>query len=321
MRFVSYTAEWSMRCGIQLGNSIYDASTVAQAAGLSLHYKSTDWTKTKEVIAIDGRALQVLETIVKGIKESRIDPQIGLVPNNARLGPPIPDPEKIICLGLNYRDHAEEASLSPPKVPMLFAKFRNSLIGAFDSIELPHANEKVDYEAELAVVIGRRAKCVAEEEALDCVFGATAMNDVSARDIQLATSQWTAGKAIDTFAPCGPAIVSRDELGDMQNLAIQTRVNGRLVQNGNTANMIFGVSYIVSYLSQLMTLEPGDIIATGTPAGIGFKRQPPVLLNDGDVVEVEIERIGRLANPVHDRNEAGTRKSDVNQMRVEEGIK
>lgn len=321
MRFVSYGTEGSTRCGIQLGNTVYDVSAVAHAAGLSSGYDSTNWTRTKEVIAIDDRTLQMLETTVKGIKESRINAGVAIAPNNARLGPPIPDPEKIICLGLNYRDHAEESSLALPEVPMLFAKFRNSLIGAFDGIELPYANEKVDYEAELAVVIGRRAKCVAEEEALEYVFGAMAMNDVSARDVQLATSQWTAGKAIDTFAPCGPAIVSREELGNIQNLAIQTRVNGRLVQNGNTRNMIFGVSYIVSYLSQLMTLEPGDIVATGTPAGVGFKRQPPVLLKDGDVVEVEIEKIGRLANPVHDRNGVRTRRSNVNQIRVEDGIK
>ncbi len=130
-----------------------------------------------------------------------------------------------------------------------------------------------------------------------------------------------AGKAIDTFAPCGPALVSRDELGDIQNLKIQARINGRLLQDGNTAEMVFGVSYIVSYLSQLMTLEPGDIIATGTPAGVGFKRQPPVLLKDGDVVEVEIEKIGRLANPVYDRNRVGLRRSDANQIRAEERIK
>ena len=321
MRFVSYRTERSTRCGIQVGNNIYDTSAVAHTAGLSSDYRSTDWTKTKEVIATDDRALQLLETTVKRIDESWVNGGIALASNHARLGPPIPDPEKIICLGLNYRDHAKEASLAPPKVPMLFAKFRNSLIGPFDDIELPYANEKVDYEAELAVVIGRRAKCVSEQEAQQYIFGATAMNDVSARDIQLATSQWMAGKAIDTFAPCGPALVSRDELGDLQNLKIQARINGRLLQDSNTAEMVFNVSYIVSYLSHLMTLEPGDIIATGTPAGVGFKRQPPVLLKDGDVVEIEIEKIGVLANPVHDRNGIGTRKSGVNQIRFEEGIK
>ncbi|HXO98705.1 MAG TPA: fumarylacetoacetate hydrolase family protein [Chthoniobacterales bacterium] len=321
MRLVSYGTESSRRCGIQIGDTVYDASAVAQAAGLALDYQSTDWSKTKEVIASDDHALRLLEITAKGIQQSRINDGMALALHNVRLGPPIPDPEKIICLGLNYRDHAKEANLPPPQAPMLFAKFRNSLIGPFDDIELPYANEKVDYEAELAVVIGRRAKCVSKRGALQCIFGAMAMNDVSARDVQLATSQWMAGKAIDTFAPCGPAVVSRDELGDIQNLAIQTRVNGKLVQNGNTKNMIFGVSYIVSYLSQLMTLEPGDIIATGTPAGVGFKRQPPVLLKDGDVVEVEIERIGRLANPVHDRNRVGLQRSDVNQIRAEEGIK
>lgn len=321
MRLVSYTTDRSARCGIQLGNTIYDASAVAQAAGLSSEDQSTDWSKTKEVIASDDRVLRLLETTAKRLTESRLNDGIGLALNKVRLGPPIADPDKIICLGLNYRDHAEEASLALPRVPMMFAKFRNSLIGAFDTIELPYANEQVDYEAELAVVIGRRTKCVGEEEALEYVFGAMAMNDVSARDVQLATSQWMAGKAIDTFAPCGPAIVSRDELGEIQNLAIQTRVNGKMVQNGNTKNMIFGVSYIVSYLSRLMTLEPGDIIATGTPAGVGFKRQPPVLLKDDDVVEIEIEKIGRLANPVHDRNRVGLRRSDANQIRAEEEIK
>jgi len=321
MRLVSYGTEPGRRCGIQVGDTVYDASAVAHAAGLSLDYKSTDWTKTKEVIAIDDRALRVLETTVKDIRESRINPGITSAPNDARLGPPIPDPEKIICLGLNYRDHAKEANLPPPQAPMLFAKFRNSLIGPFDDIELPYANEKVDYEAELAVVIGRRAKCVSEREALQYIFGAMAMNDVSARDVQLATSQWMAGKAIDTFAPCGPALVSRNELGDFQNLKIQARINGRLLQDGNTAEMVFSVSYIVCYLSQLMTLEPGDIIATGTPAGVGFKRQPPVLLKTGDVVEVEIEKIGRLANPVRDRNGVETRRSDANRIRAEEGIK
>jgi 2-keto-4-pentenoate hydratase/2-oxohepta-3-ene-1,7-dioic acid hydratase in catechol pathway len=246
---------------------------------------------------------------------------IALAPNNARLGPPIPDPDKIICLGLNYRDHAREANLAVPKVPLLFAKFRNSLIGPFDSIELPYASENVDYEAELAVVIGRRARSIGEEDALQYVFGAMAMNDVSARDVQLATSQWMAGKAIDTFAPCGPALVSRNELGDMQNLAIRTHLNGGLVQDSNTSEMIFGVSYIVSYLSRLMTLEPGDIIVTGTPAGVGFKRQPPLLLKDGDVVEIEIEKIGRLSNSVHDGNRGKIRDLGVNRIGAEEGIK
>jgi 2-keto-4-pentenoate hydratase/2-oxohepta-3-ene-1,7-dioic acid hydratase in catechol pathway len=300
MRLVSYGDDSALRCGIETDNSIYDTSAIAHAAGLSLDYDTVDWTKTKEVIGAGDRVLRLLESTAKGVKESRLNSGIKLAPKNARLGPPVPDPDKIICLGLNYRDHAEEANLPVPKVPLLFAKFRNSLTGPVDEIELPDASESVDYEAELAVVIGQTAKNVSEENALEYVFGAMAMNDVSARDVQLATSQWMAGKAIDTFAPCGPALVSLDELGDIQNLRIQARVNGRVVQDSNTGNMIFRVSYIVSYLSQLMTLVPGDIIATGTPAGVGFKREPPILLKDGDLVEVEVERIGRLANPVDD---------------------
>lgn len=300
MRLVSYGADSALRCGIEIDNTIYDTSAIAHAGGLSLDYESIDWTKTKEVIGAGDRVLRLLENVAKGVKESRLNSGINLAPKNARLGPPVPDPDKIICLGLNYRDHAEEANLPVPKVPLLFAKFRNSLTGPVDEIELPDASESVDYEAELAIVIGKITKNVSEENALEYVFGAMAMNDVSARDVQLATSQWMAGKAIDTFAPCGPALVSLDELGDIQNLRIQARVNGRLVQDSNTGNMIFRVSYIVSYLSQLMTLVPGDIIATGTPAGVGFKREPPILLKDGDLVEVEVERIGRLANPVDD---------------------
>jgi 2-keto-4-pentenoate hydratase/2-oxohepta-3-ene-1,7-dioic acid hydratase in catechol pathway len=306
MRLVSYGTELAWRCGIQIGDSIYDTSALAHAAGLAVDHQTIDWTRTKEVIAAGDRVLQVLERTAQAVKESRINAGIAPVPGNVRLGPPVPDPDKIICLGLNYRDHAREANLAVPKVPLLFAKFRNSLIGPFDSIELPPASDNVDYEAELAIVIGRRAKRLSEEDALQYIFGAMAMNDVSARDVQLATSQWMAGKAIDTFAPCGPALVSRNELGDMQELAIRTHVNGVLVQDGNTAEMIFGVSYTVSYLSQLMTLEPGDIIATGTPAGVGFKRQPPLRLKDGDVVEIDIENIGRLHNSVQDGNLAGT---------------
>jgi 2-keto-4-pentenoate hydratase/2-oxohepta-3-ene-1,7-dioic acid hydratase in catechol pathway len=321
MRLVSYRTESALRGGIQIGDNIYDTSTVAQAGGLSLDDRTIDWSSTKQVIAADEQVLQVLERTAQAIKECRINAGIALAPNTARLGPPIPDPDKIICLGLNYRDHAREANLAVPKVPLLFAKFRNSLIGPFDSVELPYASENVDYEAELAVVIGRRARSIGEEDALQYVFGAMAMNDVSARDVQLATSQWMAGKAIDTFAPCGPALVSRNELGDMQNLAIRTYLNGGLVQDSNTSEMIFGVSYIVSYLSRLMTLEPGDIIVTGTPAGVGFKRQPPLLLKDGDIVEIEIEKIGRLSNPVHDGNRGKIRDLGVNRIGAEEGIK
>jgi len=214
------------------------------------------------------------------------------------LGPPVPDPDKIICLGVNYRAHAAEAQQELPGVPMFFAKFRNSLIGPTSPILLPRVSTQIDYEGELAVIIGRHCKGVSEQEALQYVAGYTIMNDVSARDVQMQTSQWTAGKALDTFAPMGPGIILASSIPDPQTLTLTTRVNGQVVQQDSTANMIFSVAAAIAFLSSLMTLEPGDIIATGTPSGVGFKRTPPLFLQDGDIVEVEIERIGRIRNPV-----------------------
>lgn len=213
-------------------------------------------------------------------------------------GPPVPDPDKIICIGLNYRDHASEAQLDLPTVPMFFAKFRNSLTGPTSPILLPRVSDQIDYEGELAAIIGRQCSAVSEGEALSYVAGYTIMNDVSARDIQFRTSEWTAGKALDTFAPMGPGIIPASAIPDPQSLTLTTRLNGRVVQHDTTANMIFPVAATIAYLSSLMTLEPGDIIATGTPSGIGFKRTPPLYLRERDVVEVEIERIGHLRNPV-----------------------
>ena len=212
--------------------------------------------------------------------------------------PPITNPEKIICLGLNYRDHASEAGFEPPPVPIFFSKFRNALTGPFDPIVLPRSSHEVDFEGELAVVIGKTGKYIPLEEALDHVAGYAVMNDVSARDLQLRTSQWTAGKTLDTFAPFGPGIVPRALIPDPQDLAIQTRVNGTVVQSDSTKSMVFSVAETIAFLSSLMTLRPGDIIATGTPAGVGFKREPPIYLQPGDVVEVEIEGIGTIKNPV-----------------------
>jgi 2-keto-4-pentenoate hydratase/2-oxohepta-3-ene-1,7-dioic acid hydratase in catechol pathway len=222
----------------------------------------------------------------------------GIALDDVRLLAPIPDPDKILCIGLNYRDHAEETGMAAPAVPIVFAKFRNSLAGATDPIILPDANEAVDYEAELAVVIGQRCRGVQAADALDYVAGAMAFNDVSARDLQMQTSQWTMGKAIDTFAPCGPTLVFMDEIGDLQDLRVQTRINGETVQSGTTASMIFTVAEIIAFMSSVMTLEPGDIIATGTPAGVGLARDPQLFIKADDVVEIEIENIGLLANPV-----------------------
>jgi len=204
----------------------------------------------------------------------------------------------VICLGLNYRDHANETGLAEPQTPLLFAKYRNSLIGDSSPIRLPRDTQAVDFEGELAIVIGRRGKGFPAADALDYVAGAMAFNDVSARQLQFRTSQWLPGKALDTFAPCGPELVLADELGDLQNLDVATRVNGETMQAANTASMIFTIAETVAFIAGLMTLEPGDIIATGTPAGVGYTRTPPIELEDGDRVEVEIEGIGALSNPV-----------------------
>ena len=293
MRLVTYEADRSWRAGILLGDVVVDTATAAQRAGLDGSPDGAlDWTCNRVAIQADESGLGAL---LAAASELAADAP-GLA--ELRLGPPITDPDKILCMGLNYRDHAEEAGLELPSVPLFFAKFRNSLIGPADEIELPAASDKIDYEAELAVVIGRRSRDVAPHEALDCVAGAMAFNDVSARDLQGQSSQWTMGKAIDTFAPCGPALVLRDEIPDLQALGIRTRVNGKTLQDANTSLMVFGVAEAIAFLTRVMTLEPGDIIATGTPAGVGMARKPRVWLRDGDTVEVEIDGIGTLRNPV-----------------------
>jgi 2-keto-4-pentenoate hydratase/2-oxohepta-3-ene-1,7-dioic acid hydratase in catechol pathway len=216
-----------------------------------------------------------------------------------RLLAPVTRPEKIICVGLNYRDHAAESGQPVPDQPVLFAKYPNSLIGLGASIKLPRAApESVDYEAELAVVIGRPASRVSTSNALDHVAGYTCANDVSARDLQSRGGQWVHGKAIDTFLPLGPWLVTTDEIGDPQRLRISCTVNGDVLQDSNTRQMVFGVAQLISFISQTISLAPGDIIITGTPPGVGFARKPPRFLRAGDDVTVSIERIGDLTNPV-----------------------
>lgn len=214
---------------------------------------------------------------------------------DVELSAPVPDPDKILCVGLNYREHVAEVGETVPDVPALFPKFRNGLVGHDGEITV-HPDRDVDYEAELAVVIGRRASHLREEHALDHVAGITAFNDVSARDLQFATTQWTAGKIPDTFAPCGPWLVTLDEVGDVQDLAIETRLNGVTVQSANTSDMLFTVQQLVAFVSRIVTLEPGDIIATGTPSGVGMGRTPPTYMKSGDTVEVAIQHVGTLRN-------------------------
>src|SRR5439155_413890 len=240
--------------------------------------------------ALDGEGLRELAARAEDAQE-----RVPLA--EATLCAPIPDARKIICMGLNYRDHAEETGQEIPTAPIWFAKFANSLIGSGQPIVLPAAHAKyVDYEAELALVIGRTAKHIAAEHALSYLAGAMPFNDVSARDLQLQSPLWTSGKAIDTFAPCGPALVTLDEVGDLASLELRTRINGDVLQQGTTANLIFGPAELIAWLSRTITLLPGDIIATGTPAGVGAIQGR--FLRDGDTVEVEIDGLGTLVSPV-----------------------
>jgi 2-keto-4-pentenoate hydratase/2-oxohepta-3-ene-1,7-dioic acid hydratase in catechol pathway len=211
---------------------------------------------------------------------------------------PIDRPQKIICVGLNYLDHAAEGSATLPERPLLFAKWPNTLIGAREPIVLPSISAKVDYEGELAAVIGTRAQRVGVDDALDVVAGYLCANDVSARDLQFADRQWVRGKSLDTFCPIGPALVPASEIPDPQTLQLRTILNGEVVQEAPTSSMIFSVAQIVAFISEAITLEPGDLILTGTPAGVGIFRDPELLLQPGDEVTVEIEGLGTLTNPV-----------------------
>jgi acylpyruvate hydrolase len=280
MRLVSFHTEDGPAAAVQLGENLVCVS--------NLDAPSTTVRGLLETL--DAEGLHELQGRAEQANE-----RISLA--NARLHAPVTDPQKIICLGLNYRDHAEETKQDIPTAPMWFAKFANSLIGSGLDIVLPAAHpEYVDYEAELALVIGRPASNVKAEDALAYVAGAMPFNDVSARDLQLQNPLWTSGKAIDTFAPCGPALVTLDEIENLQALALRTRVNGELLQQGTTANQIFGPAEVVAWLSRTMTLLPGDIIATGTPAGVGAAQGR--FLRDGDTVEVEIDGLGSVRNTV-----------------------
>ena len=218
--------------------------------------------------------------------------------DDVKLEAPVPRPSKIVCIGLNYLDHVKESGAEIPKSPLIFSKFNTCVAASESSIQLPAGSEQVDFEGELAVVIGRRAKNVDIANAMDYVFGYTNFNDVSARDMQFADGQWQRGKSCDTFAPFGEFVATKDEVPDPHALKIQFRLNGETMQNSNTNQLIFKIPELVEYLSRSITLEPGDVIATGTPPGVGFARKPPVFLKEGDVCEVEIEGLGILINSV-----------------------
>ena len=217
---------------------------------------------------------------------------------DVRLGPPVARPSKLICLGKNYIEHAREGHFEPPEKPLLFAKATSALNGPCDPVILPQSCGQVDWEVELALVIGRQGKRIRPEAAFDFIAGYTIMNDVSGREAQFGDGQWFRGKSFDTFAPMGPALVTPDEIEDIANLQLTAKVDGQVMQTGNTADLIFDIPYLLNYISADITLLPGDVISTGTPAGVGIFRDPPITLQAGNVVECHIDGLGALVNPI-----------------------
>jgi 2-keto-4-pentenoate hydratase/2-oxohepta-3-ene-1,7-dioic acid hydratase in catechol pathway len=284
------------RVGVLLGDVVCDVAGLARAqrsGGATVADWLLEANSTLDVVnrgAEGVEQLNALLTLQTGSRSGFSEADIEFFPAVR--------PGKMLAIGRNYADHAIEGGGEPPKAPLIFAKLSNALSAHNAPIVLPTISETIDWEAELAIVIGRRAKAVNEADALDYVFGYTLMNDVTARDLQRKDGQWTRGKGLDTFAPLGPFITTRDEIEDIQSLKIEGLYNGVVTQASNTSKMIFSIAYLISYISQGITLEPGDVIASGTPEGVGFFRDPPVLLKPGDVCEVRVEKLGTLRNPV-----------------------
>ncbi|MBK8797360.1 MAG: fumarylacetoacetate hydrolase family protein [Anaerolineales bacterium] len=295
MKFVTYLHQSQPRAGIVADNTVLDLVGLIQAFNSATPI--TAWNDLRHFIA-DSAALQVAANALAWWETARTPDIVTLPLGEAQLYAPILAPEKIVCVGLNYRRHAAESGMAVPTSPVLFSKFNNTLAGAGEAIPLPAVATQYDYEVELAVVIGREAASVSEEEALNYVFGYCTANDLSARDLQMRTSQWLLGKTLDKFLPLGPAIVTADGVDDPQALAVRGWVNGDLRQNANTAGMVFPWAHLVSYISQHMTLQPGDIILTGTPEGVVLGRAQKDWLVPGDEVVVEVEKLGKLANPM-----------------------
>ena len=286
--------------GVLTDKGLVNLSDLARATKRSGHEAPSwlhDINSTMEIISRGDSGLVEIRALVDSSINSRLADDLFTSPAEVEFLPPV-FPGKILAIGRNYVDHAIEQGQEPPSAPMLFNKLPNSLNAHNGPVILPSISSKVDYEAELAVIIGGRTSRVLHDEAMMHVFGYAPINDVSARDLQFGDGQWTRGKGLDTFAPLGPYITTRDEVRDVHNLRIEGRLNGTVMQSSNTGKMIFNVPYLISYLSQAITLEPGDVIATGTPEGVGIFREPPVLLQPGDVYEVEIEGLGTLRNPV-----------------------
>ncbi len=306
MKILSFNVHNEVRLGILLGSNVLDIDKA-----YSIYSKK----KASEIVQgldPENAFKDALSFIQSGEEGHRL---AGLVINefnknkqeykdvifdldSIKLEAPIKNPGKIICIGLNYSDHCEEQGIEPPKNPIVFSKFNTSIIGPGEQIVHPRNTNQLDYEGELAIIIGKMGKFIDKEKAKKFIFGYTILNDVTARDIQFSDGQWIRAKSFDTFAPIGPCIVTSDEIDDPNNLSIRTYVNGQIFQNSNTKNMIFDIPYLLEFVSSAFTLEPGDIISTGTPPGVGIFRNPPYFLQHNDEIRIEIEKIGELTNTV-----------------------
>lgn len=301
MKLVSYVKNDRRRAGLVCEEMVVDLERASQEESVRRRTEKSLPPSVKGILEMGEEGLAVasfIESEFMGRAPEDFPRELCLLLHEAELAAPVPDPQKIICIGLNYRDHCEEQRKPLPEKPIIFAKFPTALIGHNQAIVKPALTDKMDYEAELGVVIGKKGKNIAEEEAISYVAGYTIVNDVTARDIQVSDGQWVRAKSFDTFAPSGPFLVTADEVQDPQSLDIRLTVNGEQRQKSNTRNMVFSVAYLVSYLSRVCTLLPGDMISTGTPGGVGVFRDPPVFLRAGDVISIEIERLGVLANQV-----------------------
>lgn len=291
MKLLTYEVQELHKLGVQTDEGIIDIQATAEKTGIS-----DVETDIMAVIAGGEQAINQLSNLLKQAEEANTVVYVNS--ENLVWGPSVTRPHKIICVGLNYRKHADETNAPYPEFPILFNKFDNTLTGHNSEIPVPKVTEKLDYEVELAIVIGKKAKNVNEADALDYVFGYSTANDLSARDLQMRTPQWMLGKIGDKFSPMGPYLVTADEVGDPNDLKLKTIVNGEVKQDSNTSDMIFNCAEIVSYISQYLTLEPGDVILTGTPEGVvlGLPEDQQRYIQPGDVITCEIEKLGALTN-------------------------
>jgi len=289
MRILTYRTDSGLALGIKIDRGIIDVAAAAGALGCS------DVPATPAAFYAQGVDAMPAMAVLAA-KATADDAPWLLDEATLQLGPCVANPEKILCVGLNYRRHAEESGSAVPEDPVLFSKFNNALAANGEDVPLPNTAEKYDYEVELAVVVGKTAANVSEDSALDYILGYTNANDLSARDLQMRSSQWLLGKTLDKFCPIGPYLVTADEAGDPQQLSTKSWLNGELRQNSNTADMIFSIAEVIAYVSQYFTLKPGDVILTGTPEGVILGMKEKVWMKPGDVVSVEVGDFGKLTN-------------------------